>query len=710
MGGACAHCGLPLGRRPVRGTVAGEEGRFCCYGCLLALQVTRARGDAGAAASTLVRLGLAIFFAMNVMMLSMPAYAPYVYGATQADGPLFLVLRVLALIFTAPVLVLLGGPILASAWRGGGVNTDALIVVATGAAYVLSVVNAIGGRAGVYCDTAAMLLVLVTLGRYLEASARAEAGAAVRAMLNPAPAQAVRVRSDTRECVDPAVLAPGDEVEVPPGAAFPTDGVVLDGVGGADESALTGESRPVAKLPGATVAGGTCSVDGLFRVRVTAPAARSAAARIARLVEHAAGERTRAQRTADRTVARLVPAVLAIAVGAGGWWTVRDGAEHGLLVALAVLVVACPCALGLATPVAVWTGLAAAARRGVIIRSAPVLERAAETSLVLFDKTGTLTDGRLRLDRVEPAEGIDADTVLARAAAVETGLGHPLALAIAAAAEARRLTLDRASDVRMIPGRGVRGRVGDETIAVGSLAFAREEYDGPHQQSRGVQVVAGRRLLGTLHFAEAARATARTAITELRALGVGIGLVSGDTQADAVVPDLLASGDAVLGVLPEDKVAHVRRLRAAAAGTTIAMVGDGINDAPALAAADVGIAVAEATDLARLTADVVIVGSDLRKIPWLLAHARRVRRVIRQSLAWAFAYNAVAVGLAAAGRLTPVAASLAMLASSVAVVANARRLANEAGAPTAVRDSDSCEERPAERLPDAGDARGMVSA
>jgi Cu2+-exporting ATPase len=677
VGDACAHCTLPLGRRPVRATVDGRAGRYCCYGCVLAHQVTRARGEAGAAASTLVRLGLAVFFAMNVMMVSMPSYAPYVYGDGAADGPQFVVLRVLALVLTAPVLALLGGPILVSAWRGGGVNTDALIVLATAAAYGLSVVNTVAGRSGVYCDTAAMLLVLVTLGRYLEASARAEAGAAVRAMLAPGPARAVRLRAGTREEVSPDVLAPGDVVEVAPGAAFPTDGVVLEGAGGVDEAALTGESRPIRTERGSRVAGGTCSVDGLFRVSVTATMATSAAARIAGQVDVARRERTRAERTADRVVARLVPAVVAVAVGAGVWWTVHEGPERGLLVALAVLVVACPCALGLATPIAVWTGLATAARRGVIVRAAPVLERAAGVGHVLFDKTGTLTDGRPRLIAVDTAGALSADAVLARAAAVEQGLGHPFAVAITKAATARGLAIAKATDVRVIPGRGVKARIGAEPVTVGNLAFAREVVGAPLDAptAAGVAVVGGRRLLGTLRFAEVARDTARPAIAALRGLGVQTGLLSGDVRADALVPDLVPAADAALGLLPEDKVARVRAARAAAPHGAVAMVGDGINDAPALAAADVGIAVAGATDLARVTADVVIVGADLRKIPWLLAHARRVRRVSRQSLAWAFAYNAVAVGLAATGMLTPVIASVAMLASSIAVVANARRLA-----------------------------------
>jgi len=683
-GGTCAHCELPLGPRPLTATVGGEREQFCCYGCVLAQQVTRARGEGGAAATIVVRLGLALFFAMNVMMLSLPTYAPVVYGLDAGDGPLFRVLRILALVFAAPVLVLLGGPIMASA--GGGVragvpNADALVILGTVAAYVLSVANTVRGRPEIYADTAAMLLVLVTVGRWLEARARAEAGAAVKALLAPGPAVATRVGSHGEERVAPAALAPGDVVLVRPGEAFPTDGVVVGGVGGVDEAALTGEHEPRVKEPGAAVAGGTCSVDGSFRVRVTVPAAASAAARIAALLDAARRERTAAERAADRASRWLFPLVLAVAGGAGTWWAAHAGVDRGVLVALAVLVVACPCALGIATPVAVWMGLAHAAARGVIVRAAPTLERAAAVDRVLFDKTGTLTGPVPRLVAVEPAGDVTADRLLAHAAALEAGLGHPLARATVAAAVARGVVPVAADDVRVVPGRGVRATIAGAPAAIGSLRFAADELgtvpaalgSAAGEGSVLVMVVAGR-LLGTLRFQEAARPEAHAALRMLRRLGVGTGLLSGDMRADAVSPTLVPHADAFLGLLPEDKVAHLRALRGVASGRTLAMVGDGVNDAPALAAADVGIAFGAATDLARMTADVVMVGDDLRRVPWFLAHARRVRRVVRQNLAWAFGYNAGAVALAAAGALNPVVASLAMLASSLAVVANARRL------------------------------------
>ncbi len=679
----CDHCGLPLGRRPVLAEIDGAPIRCCCYGCVLALQVTRARGEDGAAAAVFVRLGLGVFFAINVMMVGMPAYVPYVYGAEAGptDGPLFQLLRVLALVLTAPVLLLLGGPIVASAsqsLRSGAANTDALIVLGTVAAYGLSVANTIAGRPAVYFDTAAMLLVLVTVGRWLEASAKAEAGRAVRARLAPGPLHARREPAVGAGVEEVGVhdLAIGEVVHVRPGEAFPTDGTVIDGEGGVDEAMLTGESWPIAKAPGTTVAGGTCSIDGTFRVAVTRPARASAAARIADLLAGALRERTPWERTADRAARVLVPVVLALALGAGLAWTAVDGVERGLFVAIAVLVVACPCGLGIATPVAIWTGLATASRHGVIVRSAPALERAATLAAVVFDKTGTLTTRVPRLVAVEATPGIaSAEDVLRVAAALAGAVPHPLSHAIT---DAARVDGPPACEVRSLPGRGITGVVGDRRVAIGSARLVREQLgvrmaDPDDGEGPAVFVMADDAVIGRLRFAEAPRAEAGRALAALRRLGVRVLLATGDAQAGAVVPALVRPTDAATGLLPADKVAHVRAVRATCGA--VAMVGDGVNDAPALAGADLGIAIGSATDLTRTTADVAILNDDLSRIPWLVAHARRVGRVARQNLAWAFAYNAVAVVLAAAGQLGPLVAAAAMIASSVAVVANARRLA-----------------------------------
>jgi P-type E1-E2 ATPase len=371
--------------------------------------------------------------------------------------------------------------------------------------------------------------------------------------------------------------------------------------------------------------------------------------------------------------------VISVALAAAGWWTLHTGIETGVLVGLAVLVVACPCGLGIATPVALWTGLVTAARHGVIVRSAPAFERAAGIKQVLFDKTGTLTERIPRLVAVEPAanSGLSAHDVLTRAAALDAGLKHPLAAAIAAAWDAEG---QRATEVHVAPGRGVRGVVGGEHLTAGSVRFAAEDLGDAvvqrYAEMKGsvVLVWSPHRLLGALRFEEAARPEAVAALHGLRQAGLRCGLVSGDARADAVVPSLIAAQDAALGLLPEEKVAHIRGARRQPGAGAVAMVGDGVNDAPALAAADIGIAVGDASDLARMTADVAIVSNDLRRVPWLITYSQRVSRVMRENLFWAFAYNAVAVIAAAAGALNPLIASVAMLASSLAVVANARRL------------------------------------
>jgi heavy metal translocating P-type ATPase len=685
MAGACAHCELPLGRRAVVDVVDGVRERFCCYGCALALQITRSRGEAGAAATILVRLGVAVFFAINVMMVSVPTYVPYVYGASAvpADGSLFVVLRVLALVLAMPVLLLLGVPVLVSAWHGlrdGDLNADSLIILGTFAAYGVSVANTVAGRPEVYFDTAAMLLVLVTLGRYLEASAKAEAGAAVRAALPPGPAAAARVVDGTIVRVAAETLVPGDVVVVGVGEAFPTDGAVLAGTGGVDEAALTGEAHPVLKAPGAAVASGSASLDAVFRVRVGARAADSTAARIAALLGAAKAAQAPMQRAADRAAAVLAPLVVVVACLAAAFWTVHDGGGRGVLVGLSVLVVACPCAFGLATPVAIWTGLATAARRGVVVRSAPVIERAARVREVLFDKTGTLTTAVPRVVAVEPiaGSGWTRATLLARTAALESHVTHPFARAVVAAwAATAGAVTPAASDVRLLPGRGVRGCIDGTVVTVGSWELARETIGcggcgvppavAPDEPHTSLFVMERDRLVGIVRVAETMRPRAAEALAGLRRLGIRVGLLSGDTAGAAVVPGLIPAGDATLGLLPHEKVQRVRRRR-------VAMVGDGVNDAPALAAADVGIAVGTVADLTRMTADVAVLGDDLEAIPWLLAYARRVRRVIHQNLLWAVGYNAGAVALAAMGRLNPLIAAVVMLGSSLAVVANARRL------------------------------------
>jgi len=673
----CAHCGLRLGRRVVSGEIGGIESRFCCGGCLLAANVTRARGDESVAAALLVRLGLAAFFSMNVMMLTLPTYARHVYGET-AEGPLFVVLRGLAAVLAVPVLFLLGGPLFAAARQGlarGQWTSDLLVVLAVAAAFGLSVANLVAGRPDTYFDTTVMLLVLVTGGRYVEATAKARATAALRRE-SPGPRAALRIRGGRREEVEPGVLRPGDVVEVGPGGAFPADCRILEGEADVDESVLTGEGRPRWKGVGSAVAGGTVNLDGVLRMRVERAAADSALARIEELLDEARSEPVGIERSVDRVATFVIPLVLWIAAGAGGWWGFAEGVDEGVLAAVAVLVVACPCGLVLATPVTIARGLSAAVERGIVLRSAAVLERAARVRRVFFDKTGTLTGPAPRLDAIERRSGArTADELLAFAAAVEEGIAHPFARAIVAEARRRGLRWPKAQDVRSHPGRGAFGLVDGVWVGVGAgdlfgalgLSVSRPA---------GVTVATRDGDEAALEFRDALVPDAEDALREIRSAGLSVRLVSGDPVAPPAGFGSFGRGEISTGLSPAGKRALLERARREDRGA-IAMVGDGVNDAPVLAAADVGVAVATATDLARFSADAVILAEGLSAVPWLFAHARRVRRVVHQNLFWALAYNSVAVGMAAASKLDPLVAAVAMIGSSILVLGNASRVAGE---------------------------------
>lgn len=676
----CSHCGLRLGRRAIDAEIGGVAGRYCCGGCVLAANVTRARGDPSVAAALLIRLGLAAFFAMNVMMLTLPTYASYVYGES-GEGAMFVVFRWLAGGLTVPVLLLLGGPLVTSARRGlarGRSSADLLIVLAVAAAFCLSVANLILGRPESYFDTTVMLLVLVTGGRFVEATAKARATEAIRRESRAGPEVARRIVDGEPDEVDPAELFPGDVVEVGPGHAFPADGLILDGEADVDESMLTGEASPQWKGIGDRVAGGTVSIDGRLRVRVERTAAESAQARIESLLDEARTMPSDLERSVDRAAGLVVPLVVAVAVVAGVYWWLTVGTDQGVLAFVAVLVVACPCGLVLATPVAISRALSAATNRGVVVRSAVILERVAEVRRVLFDKTGTLTEAVPGISAIEVRSGrLGQDEILARAAAVEDGIAHPIARAIVAEADRRGVRRSVARNVRLWPGRGASGLVDGVLVGVGTGPLFRElglpRGGGPDR----ITIATAEGDEATVRLGEALVPGVDDTVRWLRHDGVSVRLVTGDTSPSEAVARSFAPAEIRSGLGPQQKLAYVEELREESPDG-IAMVGDGVNDAPALAAADVGVAVADATDLARLSADVVVLRGGAATVPWLLAHGRRARRILRQNLFWAVAYNSLAVGLAAAGRLDPLVAAAAMIGSSLLVLANSARL----GGPT----------------------------
>jgi len=538
-----------------------------------------------------------------------------------------------------------------------------------------------------YVDSAATIVFLILLGRTLERGARARAAGAVERLTALTPVTARRRGADGLEEVPAAELRVGDRVLVAPGETVPADGRIAGGATELDESLLTGESRPVLRREGDAVTGGTRNALAQIEVEVTAPVDAGTLARLAALLERAQAERPQVQRLADRVAGVFAPSVLAVAFATAAFWAL-SGAPwlEVALTASAVLIVACPCALALATPAAVTAALGRAARLGVLVKSGESLERCAALDAAVLDKTGTLTQGHFAVEEVAAAPGVAPEAVLARAAAAEGASSHPVARALAAAAAVRGLPVPEAAVHRVLPGRGVEAELADGTrLAVGSRELL--DAGGVHPPAelqraaaklaeRGstlAWVAEGGRALGVVALVDPLREDAAAAVSRLERLGVAVRLVTGD-HGGAARRAARAAGiaDVASGVSPEQKVEAVRALRAA--GARPGVVGDGINDAAALAAAEVGVAMAEGADVTLHAADVVIRAPRLGAVADLVELSRAALRRIRENLGFAVLYNAVAVPLAVAGLLHPLHAALAMSLSSVVVTANAIRL------------------------------------
>ncbi|MCZ7572882.1 MAG: cation-translocating P-type ATPase [Ardenticatenaceae bacterium] len=654
------------------------------------------------------RLLVAGLFAMHVMLISLMLYARDLLGAASPESEwLVTIFKAMMLLGTLPILALLGIPILraglASLLRGRP-NTHTLVALGAFSAAALSVRNLLLGGDRVYFDTASMLLFLVTIGRWLEMRAQKSGSDALERLWKRVPEEATWITAEGERRVPADALPAGARVRVRPGERFPVDGLVATGEGDVDESLLTGEPVPTVRRPGERVLAGTVSLDGAFEIITTAVGAETVAGQIGRLLHQALWQRAPVERLADRLAALMVPAAVALAVGTFVFWTAHAGSETGLLNALAVLLIACPCALGLATPLTLWLALGRAAEGGVILRSTAALEHLAAVRQVFFDKTGTLTQPPFRLQACFPGE-LDEGEFLARIAAVEAASEHPLAQAVVAEARSQALTSPPATDFRAWPGYGVSARLEDATVWVGNeRLMAAQEFALPAHldavaetwRKAGLCIVYagwGGRVTGLLGLGEETRPEAVEVVDSLQAMGLQVAVLTGD---DATAGE---RWQRQLGVpvyaeqRPEDKMARLRR-----APGPVAMIGDGINDGPALAAATVGLAVGHGTDVARAAADAILLGEEIRAVPWLTALARAAMRRVRQNLAWAFGYNLLGLGLAVTGHLQPVLAAAAMVASSLIVTHNALRLHDFPTLPAPV----------GHETPEPGEATGAV--
>ncbi|HVM80695.1 MAG TPA: heavy metal translocating P-type ATPase [Stellaceae bacterium] len=577
--------------------------------------------------------------------------------------------------------------------RGGTGNMDLLVALGTSAAYALSLFLLLRRPAEtpLYFEAGATVITLVLLGRFLEARARRSTTGALRALMALRP-ETARVERDGQEVELPLDrVRRGDVVVVRPGERIAVDGVVLDGASAADESLVTGESLPVPKSPGDRVIAGALNGEGRLRLQATAVGADSTLARIVALVERAQASKAPVQRLVDRVSAIFVPVVLAVAVATLiGWLVSGAPIESAVIAAVSVLVIACPCALGLATPTAIIVATGSAARRGILVKDVASLERARAVTAVVFDKTGTLTLGKPELAAVMPLAGSEAE-LLTLVASAQQGSEHPLARAVVAAARARGLVLAPVGSFRAVPGKGIEAEVGGRRLLVGNARLLAEGgIDTAALTALAASAPAGtgamlaaeiapvRRPLGLLLAGDPIRQSAAPAVARLRALGIETVLLTGDAEGPArKVAAEVGIEKVRWGVLPAEKLAEVERLKSV--GEVVAMVGDGINDAPALAAADLGIAMASGTDVAMASAGITLMRGDPALVAEVLGLARATVAKIRQNLFWAFVYNVVGIPLAALGWLSPIVAGAAMAFSSVSVVANSLLLRRTGG-------------------------------
>jgi Cu+-exporting ATPase len=653
------------------------------------------------------RFWIGLVLSLPVFFLEMGGHIP-VLGLDRLVPPRVSTWIQFAL--STPVVLWAGWPFFQRAWASvinHSLNMFSLVALGTGAAYLYSLVatfgpglfpagfHQMGGAVAVYYEAAAAITVLVLLGQVLELRARAQTGGAIRALLRLAPRTAHRLGAGGQdEDIPLERVRVGDRLRVRPGEAVPVDGVVLDGSGAVDESMVTGESMPAARRPGDRLIGGTVNGTGSMIMRADQIGADTLLARIVTMVSEAQRSRAPIQRLADTVSGYFVPAVLGAAVLAFIAWAIRGpppALAYALIAAVSVLIIACPCALGLATPMSISVGIGKGAAAGVLIRSAEALERMENVDTLVVDKTGTLTEGRPKITTIVPAPGIQEPDLLRLAASLERSSEHPLAAAIVAAAKDRGVGTAEATDFMSVTGQGVTGKVDGHPVALGNsklmsalgldLGDLKPKADILRRDGATALFLAvdGQRA-GVIAIADPIKPTTQAALGRLRGDGIRIVMLTGDNETTArAVAGQLGIAEVHADVLPKDKNRIIKDLTAQ--GRIVAMAGDGVNDAPALAAAAVGIAMGTGADVAIQSAGVTLVGGDLAGIARAVALSRATMRNIRENLVFAFAYNAIGIPIAAGVLypafhvlLSPVVAALAMSLSSVSVIANALRL------------------------------------
>ncbi|MEZ0323252.1 MAG: cation-translocating P-type ATPase [Hydrogenothermaceae bacterium] len=676
----CYQCGIPITGRPLKFEVNGKMEDFCCFGCYLINKTTGLRGDEGTALAFLGKFGFGYFLSMLVMMLSMYIYGSHFVDPNDPEMKLFVgFIKWIILVFSTIVMVVLGIPILKNSFSKENIlnfNTDTLIAIGAFSAYFLSVYSVFTGKNAIYFETATMILVLVTFGRYLETSSRVKASNFMKKLMDLTAKKAVVLTEDGEKEVPVEEIKVGDTIKVLPGEKIPADGVVINGVGHVDESMLTGESKPVLKKEGDTVYSGTTSIDGSFKIKVDKPQSQWTLNRFIELMKQIRNTKAPINRLADRIAFYFLPVIFFIAALSFAYWFYTSGFEKALIVSLSVLLISCPCAFSIGAPLALWIGLGQAMKDGIIIKSAEVLEKLSSVKTVFLDKTGTITEKVMEVSRFEGDEDIKSVIF-----SLEKHSQHPIAHSfILWCNDCREREV---KNFKVYFGFGVSGEIDGKIYYLGSEEFMKtlgvstDKFEDIKRLAveNGEVVIFlsdGKDVIGFVSFKQKIRKEAYIAIEALKNLKIDVKVLTGDTEyfAKAIRNELGIK--VVGGLLPEDKLRIINEEKSK--GRVVAMVGDGINDAPALAAADIGIAMGCGTDLTRESANISLISDDLRKVPLVILLSKKVKRVIYSNMFWAFIYNIIGIGLAVSGYLTPIFSALAMVLSSAFVIGNSIRV------------------------------------
>jgi heavy metal translocating P-type ATPase len=696
--GSCSYCGLPLPRplfgRPM--AAVGDGPQYCCTGCRIAQAVTHDSGESGAASWMMTALGLSIFFSMSVMVFTV---AHWMEGADGAEsGPtrelsarFGQLLQWLALLFTTPVLLLLGKPLVDNVvadLRRGALTSDLLLFIGVATSFTYSMVSVLRGNGPVYFETACVILIAVTYGRWLSATSRLRTNAVLDELEKLLPAAAKVFRNGQWSEMTLGDVAVGDVLLVQAGERIPVDGRVTRGEAEIDEQVFTGESLPVHRGPGDQVFAGTLNLESTIELAATAPARQGAFGALVDAVRRARESRGHFQRLADRVSASFFPVVAVIAGATLLVHATRRGWPDGMLAALAVVLIACPCGLALATPLAVWSAMERAARRGILFRSGEALERLARVDNVRFDKTGTLTSGTPRVHDVILAEGLSYAEFARRAGTLAGQSAHVFSRAIMRVLAEPGAENFEAS-VHTVSGQGLEAILDGEPsptrlgrlewlMSLGARVPNRLQAELAIRSQRAMSLVAiawNGEVRGLVFLSEEVRPESERALEQLRERGLDLAILTGDRGPASTTLATRLKLPARFELAPADKAAEVLRLQSA--GSVVAMVGDGINDAPALSTADVGVALGCGTDVTRSSADVCLLRNDLTSLVEAIDLARSCVRCIRGNLAWAFGYNAIGVAVAATGRLHPSIAAVLMVVSSLVVIARSVRFADK---------------------------------